>query len=165
METKQTHWRLVINPDYIGAYMMKQGEEMNITIDRVSKALVAGETGKKECKVAYLRGQKPFILNNTNSKMIAKLLGSPYVEDWVGKTITVFATTTKVGGESVECLRVKPVLPVTKTQQPPQAKNLDAQRADMNACKTIAELVEVWKRVGCPELEPLKNKLKDELQK
>lgn len=158
METRKTHWKLLVNPDYIGAYMMQPNEDMVITIDNVVRELVTGSSGKKEeCTVAHLKGQKPFIINRTNGKMITKVLGSPYIEDWAGKSIIVYATTTKVAGETVECLRVRPTIP--------QAKNRDADRAEMNACKTLPELVEVWKRVGCPELEPLKNKLKDELSK
>ncbi len=55
-------------------------------------------------------GVKPFILNATNSKSIAKLYG-PYVEDWAGKPITLFASTAKLAGDTVECLRIRPVVP------------------------------------------------------
>jgi len=43
----------------------------------------------------------------TNSKSIAKLYG-PFIEDWAGKKITLFASTTRLAGETVECLRIRP---------------------------------------------------------
>ena len=66
---------------------------------------------KKIAPVASLKGQKPFIINRTNAKTISKLYDTPYIEDWVGKKITLFPTTTRVAGETVECLRVRPSLP------------------------------------------------------
>ena len=72
---------MLVNPDYIGAYMLEQGQDMVITFESVKREMVTGSGGKKEeCTVAHLRGQKPFIVNRTNGKMITKVLGSPYIE-------------------------------------------------------------------------------------
>ncbi len=110
----KTHWKLLINPDYIGAYALEEGQDLTVTIDWVQQETVTGTGGKKEdCTVAHLVGQKPMILNVTNSKMIAKLYG-PYIEDWAGKPITLYASTTKLAGETVECLRVRPKVTVKK---------------------------------------------------
>lgn len=148
---------MLVNPDYIGAYMLEQGQDMVITFESVKREMVTGSGGKKEeCTVAHLRGQKPFIVNRTNGKMITKVLGTPYIEDWVGKSVTVYATTTSVAGEKTECLRVRPTLPVI---------DRSAQVAQINACKTIEELKTVWAAVGCPELETIKNNKKNELLK
>lgn len=112
----KTHWKRLINPDYIGAYSLEEGQDLTVVIESVRRDVVTGTGGKKEeCTIAYLKGQKPFILNNTNSKSIAKLYG-PYIEDWSGKPITLFASTTKLAGDTVECLRVRPV--VAKRQKP-----------------------------------------------
>lgn len=117
----KTHWKLLINPDYIGAYAIEEGQDLTVTIDYVRQETVTGTGGKKEeCTVAHLQGQKPMILNVTNSKMIAKLYG-PYIEDWAGKPITLYASTTKLAGETVECLRVRPKV----TQKKPPAINAD----------------------------------------
>lgn len=113
----KTHWKLLINPDYIGAYALEEGQDLTVTIDYVQQQTVTGTGGKKEdCTVAHLVGQKPMILNVTNSKMIAKLYG-PYIEDWAGKPITLYASTTKLAGETVECLRIRPKVVV---KQPPK---------------------------------------------
>lgn len=105
----KTHWKLLINPDYIGAYWLQPGEDANVTIDYVVREMITGTGGKKEeCTVAHLKdGVKPFILNVTNSKSIAKLYG-PFIEDWAGKTITLYASTAKLAGDTVECLRIRP---------------------------------------------------------
>lgn len=115
-ETK-THWKRLINPDYLGAYSLPPGEDLTVVIDWVANEQVAGTGGKKEeCTVAHLKGDvKPFILNVTNSKSIAKLYG-PYIEDWAGQPVTLFATTTKFGGEVVECVRIRPT--VTQRAKP-----------------------------------------------
>lgn len=110
--TDKTHWKRLINPDYIGAYWLNDGEDATVTIDYVARELVTGTGGKKEeCTVAHLVGVKPFILNVTNSKSIAKLYG-PYIEDWAGKEITLYASTAKMSGDTVECLRVRPTVTV-----------------------------------------------------
>lgn len=108
MTTEKTHWKLLQNPDYIGAYWLPPGEDVTVTIDFVVREQITGTGGKKEeCTVAHLKGAKPFILNATNCKTIAKLYGN-FIEDWAGRQITLFATTTKMGGETVECLRIRP---------------------------------------------------------
>lgn len=132
-EQSKTHWKLLINPDYVGAYWIPPGEDVTVVIDYVQRENVKGVGGKsEECTVAHLRdGVKPFILNATNSKSIAKLYG-PYIEDWAGQPITLYASTTKMAGETVECLRIRPT--VTARKKPPItadrfAKALDAIKA------------------------------------
>lgn len=123
--TSKTHWKQLINPDYLGAYALPDGEDMTVTIDYVQNEVVTGSGGKKEeCTVAHLVGQKPLILNVTNSKSIHKLYG-PYIEDWRGKQITLYASTTKLAGEMVECLRIRPKV-AEKTKQNISDKRLEA---------------------------------------
>lgn len=139
MEQIKHHWKQLINPDYIGAYTLNGQKEMNITILKVVREMVTGNGGKKEeCTVAKLKDMKPFILNRTNSKTITKLAGSPYIEDWEGLTITVYATTTSVAGEAVECLRVRPMLP--------RIENFDAEiEADIQSLSKATTLDELKK--------------------
>ena len=114
-ETK-THWKTLVDPRYIGAYALPNGDDMTVTIERVQLETVTMMGGKKEDHtIAYLAGLKPLILNVTNSKSIHKLYG-PFIEDWAGKQITLFASTTKLGSEMVECLRIRPNVPIQKRQ-------------------------------------------------
>lgn len=115
--TTRTHWKKLFNPEYIGAYWLPDGEDVTVTIDFVQREVVTGTGGKKEeCSVAHLQGHKPFILNATNNKTIASLYG-PYIEDWAGQQITLFASTARLGGDTVECLRIRPV--VAQKKLPP----------------------------------------------
>lgn len=108
-----THWKQLINMDYIGAYALPDGNDLTLTIDHVVKENVTGNNGKKEmCMVAYFKEKdyKPMILNRTNAKSITALAGSPYIEKWQGQRITLYATTTRLGGDTVECLRIRPTV-------------------------------------------------------
>lgn len=114
----KTHWKQLINPDYIGAYALPEGKDITVTISGVGREMVTSNGGRKEeCTVAQLEGNKPLILNATNSKSIARLYG-PYIEDWAGKQITLFQSETKFGGEMVECIRIRPQVAQTKQKQP-----------------------------------------------
>lgn len=113
----KTHWKKLSNPEYIGAYWLPEGEDVTVVIDYVVREIITGTGGKKEeCTVAHLKNVKPFILNATNSKTIAKLYGV-FIEDWAGKPITLFASTARLAGDTVECLRIRPV--VAKRATPP----------------------------------------------
>jgi hypothetical protein len=137
MDTK-THWKKLINPDYIGAYALQPDEDLIVTIDYVQREQVTGTGGKKEeCTVAHLIGQKPMILNVTNSKSIAKLYGS-YIEDWSGKQITLYASMTKLAGDMVECLRVRPTAP-TKRRKTMTDDRLNAAIASIKAGEYTTE--------------------------
>lgn len=110
-EEKRTHWKQLVDPRFIGAYALPNGNDLTVTIDFVRLEEVTMMGGKKEDhSIMYLKGQKPMILNATNSKSIHKLYG-PYIEDWAGKQITLYASTAKLGGEMVECLRIRPNVP------------------------------------------------------
>jgi hypothetical protein len=128
----KTHWKRLMNPDYIGAYWLPPGEDVTVTIEHVAREMITGTGGKKEeCTVAHLKGVKPLILNATNSKSIAKLYG-PYIEDWAGKKITLFASTAKLAGETVECLRIRPKVAERK-KQPITDARLDSALAQIVA--------------------------------
>jgi len=108
-----THWKKLKNPDYLGAYSLDEKELIEgrtVEILTVKKEFVKGSDGKEsECTVAYLKAEKPFILNSTNCKMIEKVLETPYIEQWEGKRIVVYGEKIKAFGEQVQALRVKNV--------------------------------------------------------
>lgn len=143
MNDIKTHWKLLTNPDYIGAYWLTPGEDATVTIDYVVREQITGTGGKKEeCTVAHLcDGVKPFILNATNSKSIAKLYG-PFIEDWAGKKITLYASTAKLAGDTVECLRIRPKVAV-RTVPPITDERLDKAMESIAAGQyTIQQLRE-----------------------
>jgi hypothetical protein len=107
-----THWKQLTNPDFIGAYSLKPGEERVVEIIKVVRRNVKSTNGKEtECTVAELKDEKPFILNKTNCKTLTKIYGTPFIENWSGKKIIIFASTAKFQGEEVEALRIRPEIP------------------------------------------------------
>lgn len=103
-----THWKKLTNPNYIGSWALEPGKDLTVKITKVSQQVIKGFDGKSEEKVvAELEGQKPLVLNNTNMDSIAIVLKTPYIEEWVGKNITLYVTKVSAFGEYVDALRVR----------------------------------------------------------
>lgn len=111
-DPKVTHWKKLTNPNYIGSHDFQPGQELTVTIETISNEMVKCFDGKaikeEACIVAKLKGaKKPLILNKTNCKIIARNLDTPYIEEWSGKTITLYVAKVKAFGEFVEAIRIK----------------------------------------------------------
>mgnify|MGYP001106867505 CR=1 FL=1 len=115
---EKTHWKKITNPLYIGAYELMQGDkniELVAKIGEVRREMVIGPDGKKEeCTVMTIPPHKPMILNATNQKNLTKAIGSPFIEDWGGKLITIYVAKVKAFGETLDALRIKPELAQVK---------------------------------------------------
>ena len=110
----KTHFKKLMNCNYLGSFSLDEGKDIVLTIDYVRSEKVVGTDGKsEECIVAHFkeRDTLPMILNATNSKMIAKIVGSPYIEDWSGKKIQIGVEKVKAFGDVVEALRVRKFAP------------------------------------------------------
>jgi len=107
------HWRKMIDTDYIGSHDFQPNQEIIVKIESVKVENVKNGEGKFEdmriCR--FIGGKKPLILNKTNAKAIAKSLASPYVEDWIGKAITLHVVPVMAFGEKVDAVRVKYIKP------------------------------------------------------
>jgi hypothetical protein len=144
MENK-THFKKLRNPSYIGSYELMVGTnsvELNVTIERAVKEMVQNGDKKEEAMVIYLKGHKPMIVNSTNAKNISKALNSPYIEDWVGKDITLYVAKIRAFGENVDALRVKTVtsikqLPALEVNTP----NFEAVKTALSSGKFTIEQV------------------------
>lgn len=111
METpeKKTHFRKLFNPLYLGSHDLEPSKEYSLTIAKIEKDIeVIGEGGKKQLKpiIHFENAKKPMILNSVNSKMIAKVLGSKYIEDWIGKKVTIKVVQERSFGEVMDVIRV-----------------------------------------------------------
>lgn len=103
-----THWKKLTNPNYIGAEVLQPGQELKLTIERIEKEQVKTAEGSQDCIVAHFKGgQKGMIINKTNAKIISKVLDTPYIEEWIGKSIIIYAAKVKAFGELIDALRVK----------------------------------------------------------
>ena len=112
----RTHYRKLVNPEFLGAYSLEDGKDIVLTIDYIKVETVTGTDGKKEdLPVCHWKeNQKGMILNSTNMKMIAKVLGSNYIEDWSGRQIQIGIEKVKAFGDLVEALRVRRYAPKQK---------------------------------------------------
>lgn len=115
MEPIKTHWKKLTHPDYIGAYELMQGDnniELNVKIQTVKREMITGADGKKEeCTIMSIPPHKPMILNATNQKNLTKAIGSPFIEDWAGKVVTLYVQKVKAFGDTVDALRIKDKVP------------------------------------------------------
>jgi len=119
MENK-THYKSLRNPHYLGGWaLMHGGEAKNMVVEIISakKDLVQNGDKKEEAMLLSFKNQLPMIVNATNAKKIAKVLGSPYIEDWAGKKIELTTAKIKAFGEWHEALRVTDKVPVEPTKE------------------------------------------------
>lgn len=142
MEQK-THYKKLKDPNYIGAYELMNGDgttiEMIVTIEGAKKEELKNAE-KNQGLVLYLKGQKPMIVNSVNAKAITKALGSPFVEDWIGKNITLFVIKIRAFGESMEALRVRDIAPKIKLPDLPlNSKTHNSTVEAIKLGKTTAE--------------------------
>lgn len=110
------HWKSMMERDYLFAFDL-QGKDCTLTIERVTGGEIKGTGGKKSKKpLCYFkegRDKRPLGLNSTNCKAIAAMYGND-TANWAGKRITIYPTTTNFGGETVDCIRVRPGIPNAK---------------------------------------------------
>ena len=114
MEQK-THVRKLRNPNYIGSYELMLGEnnviDLDVKITNVTKDTVHNGDKLEDCTVVHLLGHKPFILNPTNEKKLIKIFATPYIQDWIGKSFTLYVARIRAFGENVDALRIRDILP------------------------------------------------------
>ena len=114
-QQNKTHYRKVFDSPYLSAADIVEPVALTIRCVRVE----ADKTKKTKDKMntAYFvereirAGEplKPMILNATNSKMVAKITGSPFLEDWNGVTVEIYVDhNVRFGRETVEGLRIRP---------------------------------------------------------
>ena len=112
-----TDYRSMYDGRYIGSWNLVDAEgnqrDVILTIAEVKAEEVTMEGGVKNKRpIIYFQSSKamPLICNKTNGKTIAAMYG-PNTKDWVGKRITLYATTTQVGAQQKDCIRVRPTIP------------------------------------------------------
>lgn len=105
-----TDYRTMYDGEYLGAWDLV-GRDVTVTISKVEAKKIKSERGEIKKPVLFFEGkEKAMVACKTNTKIIAAMYGQ-HVEKWVGKKITLYATTTPVGGESRDCIRIRPGVP------------------------------------------------------
>lgn len=128
-----------ISDKYISAGELPADVDQVVTIDRIVTGDVTGEGGKiTTTGLLYFKGwPKAMVLNSGNGKTIRKLYGKDD-DAWLGKSISLYRSTTKVGGDpDVPCIRVRPAVPKTGRADP--QPNEEAAAYVSSVCKLLEE--------------------------
>lgn len=124
-------YRTMFDPgEYLGAWDLK-GRDVDVTIVKVEARTLKNKQGSNRKPVIFVKGSdRGVVINKTNGKTIAAIYGKDTTK-WVGKRITLYATTTSAGGETVDCIRVRPEPPKAKSseQEPEQPAEQPAREA------------------------------------
>ena len=92
------------------------GKPQLVTIKKFT--VEAMNDGTKKPAVWFREEAKALVLNVTNGKKIETICGSADPANWNGKAIVIFPTETEMGGETVDCIRVRAPKPGTKLPEP-----------------------------------------------
>jgi hypothetical protein len=111
MPKDSTDWRSMFDREFLGAWDLG-GKDVTVTIAKVEAQILVAQGNKKNKKpVIHFEGkEKGMVLNKTNSKIVAAMYGNDTV-NWLGKRITLYPTLTTFGNESMECIRIRPLIP------------------------------------------------------
>jgi hypothetical protein len=100
------------------------GSVVPVTIDHVAVEAVGRDEEKRP--VLYFVGKsKGVVLNRTNAKKIAEIVGTEEMDDWSGARIALFSAMVEYQGKSVESIRIKAVPAVRKPEPMPEPVDID----------------------------------------
>ena len=106
MPEAKKHWRLLTDKSFIVGDMITK--DVTLTIKSVEKGEVQTKGGKEMKPIISFEETKlKMIANITNLKTIAKVCGSPFTENWIGKKITLYSLEAVFFGEKQKALRVR----------------------------------------------------------
>jgi hypothetical protein len=128
MENK-THYRKVFKSDHLSSAdledLTEQKKDLNFTIQSVKQHVLDPNVSNSGVRVAgkviganiahIVEDIKPLVLNATNSKQVANIVGSNFVQDWKNVKITLYIDqNVKFKGSSVQGIRIKSGFKLTK---------------------------------------------------
>lgn len=91
------------------------GHEVKVTIDRCEA--VQFKDGSVKPSIFFVGKKKGMVLNKTNTMKLKAQWGGD-MDQWAGHEVILYPDTTDFQGRMVDCLRVRPVLPVVATDDP-----------------------------------------------
>jgi hypothetical protein len=118
------------------------GRTVTVTVKDVKMEQVGQSRDIKP--VVYFEGkEKGLVLNKTNSNKIANIAGSGETDDWTGTQIQIYPTETEFSGETVDCIRVRPVrgprqLSTAAPAEPDSFESADPPPAPPAASRPVA---------------------------
>ncbi len=95
---------------FLSSIDLPQDKPVKVIIESVTREEVRsdGKGPNKPVIALHFKGKsKMMVVNKTNAGLIRKALGSPDIADWIGKEITIHATTCNAFGDpNTPCIRV-----------------------------------------------------------
>lgn len=109
METNKTHWRKFLNTAFLnGDEIATEGKVVTITgFEATEVYSQASKSKQEEGTLTFKEIDKPMILTNRKAKQIATVLGSSFMEDWIGQTVTLYPVQEKHFGVVGAVINVK----------------------------------------------------------
>lgn len=103
------HVLSMFDSEFLHCYDLTK-DQVEVEIESVAVGELTAQGGRKSKKpvVKFKGAEKKLALNKTNAKAIIALYG-PNTEDWPGKKVVLFKSRTQMGGEEVDCIRVRGV--------------------------------------------------------
>jgi len=125
-QTEKTHFRKAFDSPYLSS-----ADIVEPTVLKISHVRLEPDKSRKtkdKFNTAYFTEKelrpgealKPMILNATNSKTVAKLTGSKWIDDWNDILVTVYVdSNVRFGKDTVEGLRI--------STEPPRIPKIDLE--------------------------------------
>ena len=135
-----TDWRTLFDARFLGAWDLPAGRDVVVTIAKVVPETVRNAANKEAKKpvLMFVGKEKGLLLNKTNAKTVAALYSNDTTK-WLTKRVALYATTTMMGPDRVDCIRIRPSVPSAETASaPPDAGPTPEEIAAIKAA-AIAE--------------------------
>lgn len=118
--------------NFLGAWSFANGDEV-LTIAAVTRETMydaQSNTQKEGVCISFKEKTLPMVLNKTNAAMIAQVLGTSYMHDWIDKQIVVGTENVRAFGKVTQAIRVRDRAP--EPAQPAEPSS-DAQKRRIRA--------------------------------
>ncbi len=150
--SNKTHYRKAFKSIYLSSADIV--EPTVLTISKVTLEVDKSKKTKDSFNTAYFAEKelrageplKPMVLNVHNSKIMACLANSKFIDDWQGIKVTVYVDpNVNNRGSIVEGLRLDPNPPKDKPQLTPNNKQWNTA---IEAFKRDGNFIEIEKRIS-----------------
>lgn len=131
--SEKTHYRKAFDSPYLSSADIV--DPVVLTIKRVTLEQDRTKKTKDEFNTAWFMERelrpgeilKPMILNATNSKMLARLTGSKWIDDWQNVPVTIYVDqNVRFGKETVEGLRLDKATELPRSVPPEVVADAEA---------------------------------------
>jgi hypothetical protein len=142
MENNKTHWRKFLNTAFLsGDEIPTEGVVVTITgFEATEVYSQASKSKQEEGTLTFKEIDKPMILTNRKAKQISAVIGSSFMEEWIGKTVKLYPVQEKHFGAIMPVINVKAgeiKKEVFNTKSPGWEK---AEAAIKNGTTTVANI-------------------------